>query len=54
MSDTQRNRAADGPRMTRRRLLQVGGIGAVGLTLPQLLRAGGPQRSEKSCIFIVQ
>ena len=42
--------------MTRRRLLQVGGIGVLGLGLPQLLRAGASsrQRSEKSCIFIVQ
>ena len=38
--------------ITRRRLLQVGGIGALGLGLPQLLRAGS--RSERSCIFIVQ
>jgi hypothetical protein len=44
---------------SRRRLLQIGGIGALGLGLPQLLRAGttgnSPSRSrEKSCIFIVQ
>src|SRR5947209_18340088 len=43
-------------RMTRRRLLQVGSIGALGLGLPQLLRAGeaSRQRSEIACIFIVQ
>ncbi len=42
--------------LTRRRLLQVGGIGALGLSLPDLLRAGEPSRlrTEKSCIFIVQ
>jgi hypothetical protein len=40
--------------MTRRRLLQVGGIGALGLTLPRLLRAAEPRHADKSCIFIVQ
>jgi uncharacterized protein (DUF1501 family) len=42
--------------LTRRRLLQVGGIGALGLGLPQFLQAGSPaaRGSEKSCIFIVQ
>src|SRR5579883_1269048 len=42
--------------LTRRQLLQVGGIGALGLSLPGLLRAdhAGSPRSEKSCIFIVQ
>jgi uncharacterized protein (DUF1501 family) len=47
--------------LTRRQLLQVGGIGALGLGLPQLLRAGAPVElsrppngSQKSCIFIVQ
>src|SRR5437660_239902 len=47
--------------VTRRQLLQVGGLGMVGLTLPQLLRAnsqsarGGLDADlEKSCIFIVQ
>src|SRR5262245_20421721 len=45
---------------TRRRLLQVGGIGALGLGLPEFLNArapstSGPRRGpEKSCIFIVQ
>jgi hypothetical protein len=45
-------------RLSRRQLLQVGGIGALGLGLPQLLRGSpgaalgrGPARS---CIFIVQ
>jgi hypothetical protein len=43
----------------RRQLLQIGGIGALGLGLPQLLRAGAPgtgarSSSDKSCIFIVQ
>ncbi|HWG45311.1 MAG TPA: DUF1501 domain-containing protein [Gemmataceae bacterium] len=45
--------------LTRRRLLQLGGVGMLGLGLPQLLRAGAPvvgQRRgpERSCIFIVQ
>ena len=46
--------------ISRRRLLQLGGIGFLGLTLPELLRASaspGPARSrqasEKSCIFIL-
>jgi Protein of unknown function (DUF1501) len=47
--------------VSRRRLLQVGGLGMLGLNLPQFLQAreslsrsrerGGP---EKSCIFVVQ
>ena len=41
--------------LSRRRLLQIGGIGALGLGLPRLLQAGDMrQRSERSCIFIVQ
>lgn len=44
--------------VTRRRLLQVGGIGALGLSLPRLLQARESQtslrNSERSCIFIVQ
>jgi len=44
--------------LTRRQLLQIGGIGFLGLELPHLLSAasGSRQRSasEKSCIFIVQ
>ncbi len=45
--------------MTRRDLLQVGGIGVLGLGLPQLFQAraaASPQRphAERSCIFIVQ
>ncbi|MBY0523869.1 MAG: DUF1501 domain-containing protein [Gemmataceae bacterium] len=47
------------PLLTRRQLLQVGGIGMLGLGLPQLLQARAPsggsaRRGEKSCIFIVQ
>jgi hypothetical protein len=43
----------------RRQLLQIGGLGALGLGLPQLLRASAatyPTRRDdkKSCIFIVQ
>src|SRR5580698_6019070 len=43
--------------LTRRRLLQVGGIGALGLGLPQFLRADDTdarRSTAKSCIFIVQ
>jgi Protein of unknown function (DUF1501) len=47
--------------MTRRQLLQVGGIGMLGLGLPDLLRASSPGAvdargagSAKSCIFIMQ
>jgi hypothetical protein len=45
--------------VTRRQLLQVGGIGALGLGLPRLLQAGSPAGQSstgtaKSCIFIVQ
>jgi uncharacterized protein (DUF1501 family) len=41
--------------LTRRRLLQVGSIGLLGLGLPQLLQAGQTRaRREKSCLFIVQ
>ena len=39
--------------LTRRQLLQIGGVGILGLGLPQLLQANTRQR-EKSCIFIVQ
>src|SRR5262249_44046374 len=49
------------PRWTRRRLLQVGGIGMLGLGLPDFLRASAPgvstgrgSSSVKSCIFIMQ
>ena len=46
-------------RLTRRQLLQVGGIGALGLCLPELLSAravGATTRrgQDRSCIFIVQ
>src|SRR6476620_6330874 len=47
--------------LSRRRLLQVGGIGVLGLGLLDVLRAGTPlpgskprAGSHKSCIFIVQ
>jgi hypothetical protein len=45
--------------LTRRGLLQVGGVGALGLALPQLLKAGAPAAGRpsgptRSCIFIVQ
>jgi len=48
-------------RLSRRQLLEMGGIGILGLGLPELLRAGAspasPKRrnsQEPSCIFIVQ
>ncbi len=44
--------------VSRRHVLQIGGIGGLGLTLPELLRANDPaegsRREERSCIFIVQ
>jgi len=43
--------------VSRRQLLQVGGLGLLGLSLPELLRAnesGKRSSSHKSCIFIVQ
>jgi hypothetical protein len=45
--------------ISRRQLLQVGGVGLLGLGLPELLRAGAPSAGrrrgpERSCIFIVQ
>ena len=50
--------------ISRRQLLQVGGIGTLGLSLPALLKAGvpragqgslaGTQIPERSCLFIVQ
>src|SRR5262245_29133038 len=41
--------------ISRRRLLQIGGLGMVGLGLPRLLHASNtPARRQKSCIFIVQ
>jgi len=40
--------------LDRRRLLQVGGLAALGLTLPQLLRANGRLGQARNCIFIVQ
>jgi hypothetical protein len=40
---------------TRRQLLQLGGIGAIGLGLPDLLRADRTRAERpKSCIFVVQ
>jgi uncharacterized protein (DUF1501 family) len=42
-------------RIDRRNLIRVGGLGMIGLGLPQLLAAGSnPKRRERSCIFIVQ
>jgi hypothetical protein len=42
------------PSLTRRQLLQVGGLGLLGLSLPRLLAAGASKSSELSCIFVVQ
>lgn len=49
-------RAVRRSQLTRRQLLQVGGISVLGLGLPELLsaKARGAGTSEKSCIFIVQ
>jgi uncharacterized protein (DUF1501 family) len=48
-------RASDDLSLSRRRLLQVGGLGALGLTLPQLLASEvGSSKPAKSCIFIYQ
>jgi hypothetical protein len=42
-------------RIDRRRLIQLGGLGMVGLSLPRLLQAGAQStKRERSCIFIVQ
>lgn len=61
---TMRDRnAVPGPaatgRLSRRQLLQVGGLGALQLALPELLHAdasapGRSSRRERSCIFIYQ
>ena len=44
------------PQVSRRRLLQAGGLATLGLSLPQLLQAEATTaaRREKSCIFIYQ
>jgi uncharacterized protein (DUF1501 family) len=44
----------DARHLNRRQLLQVGGVGILGLSLPHLLRAEAQHRTERSCIFIVQ
>ena len=49
----------DSRAVSRRRLLQIGGLSALGLGLPELLRASAASHaprasSERSCIFIVQ
>ena len=60
MDDTRLDRASR-QAWSRRRLLQAGGIGIAGLTLPALLQAeavqqsaAGAKRRDKSCIFIHQ
>jgi uncharacterized protein (DUF1501 family) len=44
------------PQLSRRRLLQIGGLGALGLSLPDMLQASEQAASAagKSCIFIFQ
>lgn len=48
------------PRFHRRRLVELGGVGLLGLSLPQMLQAaaatpgGRASSTEKSCIFIYQ
>src|SRR5262245_17738533 len=61
MARSDRNTQTPGNSLTRRGLLQVGGLGLLGLGLPELLRAGAvppgkdaPTKAERSCIFIVQ
>jgi hypothetical protein len=38
--------------MTRRQTLQLGGLGVLGLGLPDVLRADSPRKRELSCIFL--
>ena len=44
-----------GPTLTRRRWLRLGGLGALGLSLPHLLRAGeaGRPRKARSCVLFL-
>jgi hypothetical protein len=46
---------SDSPGLTRRRWLQVGGLGWLGLSLPRLLRAGEvrPATSARSCVLFL-
>jgi hypothetical protein len=39
--------------ISRRRWLQLGGVGALGLTLPRLLRADTPARPVRSCVLLL-
>lgn len=53
------SKTTNSTRLSRRQLLQVGGVSALGLALPQVLSAnaaaaGRAGRGEKSCIFIFQ
>lgn len=51
------NSALQHPAVSRRQLLRIGSIGALGLSLPELLRANDSRngvQAERSCIFIVQ
>ncbi|MSQ97025.1 MAG: DUF1501 domain-containing protein [Gemmataceae bacterium] len=41
-------------KISRRQMLQIGGVGMLGLTLPRMLQASAPRNGQKSCIFIVQ
>jgi uncharacterized protein (DUF1501 family) len=55
----QSHQWAASPSITRRQLVQIGGLGMLGLGLPQLLQASASaprsgRGSEKSCIFIFQ
>jgi hypothetical protein len=60
MAHTSRTAGIDSALWSRRRLLQVGGIGLLGLRLPEFLQAraplaGRPQRgAAEACIFVVQ
>lgn len=55
MSSPAVRRLPGPPQLSRRRLLQVGGLSVCGLSLPQLLAAeAGSAQPAKSCIFIYQ
>src|SRR5260370_27315006 len=42
-----------GPTLTRRRWLQLGGLGALGLSLPRLLEARDPAAPARSCVLFL-
>src|SRR5436190_24386259 len=54
MSDGSRRAACRRRWVSRRGLLQVGGIGILGLGLPELLLADPERAKANACIFLVQ